>query len=68
MDMVKHMKQTTGVNALWINTVGLGHALADSIEAQGIPVNRFTNEDPSSLVKYLRCEVHENYQSPSKDE
>lgn len=68
MNILNYMKRTANKNTIWVNTAGTGAALADHLEAQGVPVNRFSINDQSFLRQHLGCVQHENLQSSSTDE
>ena len=62
MDTLKYIKQTAIQNTLWINTTGTGAALADYLEAAGIPVNRINTKHCLLIKQHLNCDQHENSQ------
>ena len=70
MDIDKLKKLTNErENMLWINTTGVGMAVADYLEAAGVKVNRFTLFDKSELQQYLksgkRANLEQNLSSES---
>ena len=59
---INHIKRVATKNAIWIDTAGVGLALAVYLENKGVPINRFTLLDQQALQQYLNSGKHKNYQ------